>query len=283
MSRSALTRYNRQTNPENAAYDYSTASVAPTSYFIPPVYPQPGYVIPSIAPYPAGLPIPNQPYVPIRLTGDEDDIEDPNNRKSVLPQHGNSQFNINPLLYQNIMENDYFKALYAIKTYHEVLDEVRAVVMHVAPWATGTSRIPSSAFCLLLKLLLMKMTFKQMNGILNNKDNVFIKAIGLLYLRYSCPPTDLWKWFEPHIEDDREIVPSSDPALKMTVGAYAVKLLTDMSYYGTTLPRIPVPIERKIKVYLLLQEEKQKRRKANLKYQEKGLLVAGLKIKAIYR
>jgi hypothetical protein len=32
------------------------------------------------------------------------------------------------------------------------------------------------------------------------------------------------------------------------MGKYVVKLMTELQYYGTLLPRIPVPIERKIKM-----------------------------------
>ena len=41
---------------------------------------------------------------------------------NVLPIYGsNSTFNINTLLYNNIMEADYFKALYQLRTYHEIV------------------------------------------------------------------------------------------------------------------------------------------------------------------
>jgi hypothetical protein len=51
------------------------------------------------------------------------------------PIHGNSStFNINNLLHQNILESEYFRALYQLQTYHEVIDEVHASVKHVEPW-----------------------------------------------------------------------------------------------------------------------------------------------------
>jgi pre-mRNA-splicing factor 38B len=109
----------------------------------------------------------------------------------------------------------------------------------------------------------MKLTFKQMTGILQYKNFPIIRAIGFLYLRYTCPPNEMWKWFEPYLEDDEDIFPSSDKTVCMTVGKYCIKLLTDMSYFGTTLPRIPVPVERKFKVMLLLLEQKIDRRKEN--------------------
>jgi len=69
-----------------------------------------------------------------------------------LPIHGNqTTYNVNTLLANNIMGCDYFRALYPLQTYHEVIDEVYNKVTHVEPWATGTSRLPSTAFCLLFK------------------------------------------------------------------------------------------------------------------------------------
>ena len=223
-------------------------------------------------------------FVPIPLTGDEEDNEDPTAPKTnVLPMYGNSSnYNINNLLYNNIMENEYFRALFQLRTYHEVIDEIYRSADHVEPWQTGTARFPSSAFCLLVKFMLMKLTVKQMKGLLATKDCANVRAIGLLYLRYTCPPTDLWKWYEPYLEDSEQFSPGADKTAKMTIGEYCVKLLTDMQYYGTTLPRIPVPIERKMKVMLLLVEEKKKRRRANLRDQERGLYAPGAKVRAIY-
>lgn len=228
--------------------------------------------------------VPGQPaFVPIPLTGDEEDNDVTAVSSNVLPMYGNSSnFNINNLLYNNVMENEYFRALYQLRTYHEVIDEIYRSVDHVEPWQTGTARFPSSAFCLLVKFMLMKLTLKQMKGLLGTADCTNVRAIGLLYLRYTCPPADLWKWFEPYLEDSEEFTPGADKSVKMTVGDYCIKLLTDMQYYGTTLPRIPVPIERKMKVMLLLLEEKKKRRRNNARDKERGLYCVGAKVRAIY-
>lgn len=318
MSRSALQR-NLLRKPEEASVNPNPNPPNPIAMYPPPFYPNMmmgyppnfmnfpmGSVMPpppplqysvtaggavGMMPYFNNLPQQQEasstsslPFVPIKLSGDEDDIDDPAHReKNTVPMIGNnSTYNINALLHRNILESEYFKALYNLKTYHEVLEEIRICVNHVEPWQTGTSRLPSSAFCLILKLMLMKLTYKQMNGILNAEDNNYIKAIGFLYLRYTCPPADLWKWFESFLEDEEEILPSSNREVKMSVGAYCIKLLTDMQYFGTMLPRIPVPIERNIKVRLLLLEEKKKRRRENLCHVIKGLLSAGAKVKAIY-
>lgn len=223
-------------------------------------------------------------YAPVQVAEVEEDTEPDGSKKSnVLPIHGNSAtYNINNLLYNNVMESEYFRALYQLRTYHEVIDEIFRSVTHVEPWQTGTSRVPSTAFCLLVKFMLMKLTLKQMKGLLGTEDCPYVRAIGLLYLRYTCPPTDLWKWYEPYLEDEEEIRPCSDQSVVMSIGSYCIKLLTDMQYFGTTLPRIPVPIERKMKVMLLLLEEKKKRRRANMRAKEDGKFAPGQKVKAIY-
>jgi len=41
-------------------------------------------------------------------------------------------------------------------------------------------------------------------------------------------------------------------------------MLSDLEYYGTRFPRIPIKIETKIKAKLILNQEKRDRKKANL-------------------
>ena len=205
-------------------------------------------------------------------------------KKNCLPMHGNaSTFNINSLLHRNILESEYFQNLFQLETYHEVLREISARVTHVEPWQTGTSRIPSTASCLLLKLMHMQLTVKQMTGLLtiSNSDHYspHARAIGFLYLRYTCPPGDLYSWFAPHLEDPEEFFPGSDE-VSTTMGDFVWRLLTEMQYFGTTLPRIPVLIERALRVALLLVEDRQRRRRSNMK--NLGAFVAGAIVRAVY-
>eukprot|EP00603_Paraphysomonas_imperforata_P003477 CAMPEP_0114432632 /NCGR_PEP_ID=MMETSP0103-20121206/11257_1 /TAXON_ID=37642 ORGANISM="Paraphysomonas imperforata, Strain PA2" /NCGR_SAMPLE_ID=MMETSP0103 /ASSEMBLY_ACC=CAM_ASM_000201 /LENGTH=475 /DNA_ID=CAMNT_0001602317 /DNA_START=194 /DNA_END=1621 /DNA_ORIENTATION=- len=214
----------------------------------------------------------------------EEQEVDPERAKNILPMTGNtSTFNINTLLYNNIKEADYFKALYQLRTYHEIVDEIYPSVTHVAPWQTGTTRIPSTAFCLLLKFFLMRLTVKQMKGLLHTDDCPFVRAIGFLYLRYTCPASDLWGWFEPFLDDEEEFTPSSDTTLVMTMGQFLTQLLTDMKYFGTTLPRIPVLMERKFRVLLLLLDKRRERRAENMHDLERGKFCKGAKVRAIYQ
>ena len=86
------------------------------------------------------------------------------------------------VLCMNILSSDYFKELFRLKTYHEVIDEIYNHVDHVEPWMTGNCRGPSTAFCLLYKFFTMKLTVKQMHGLLKHPDSPYIRAVSSLLL-----------------------------------------------------------------------------------------------------
>ncbi|EEC79973.1 hypothetical protein OsI_21598 [Oryza sativa Indica Group] len=156
----------------------------------------------------------------------------------------------------NILSSDYFKELYRLKTYHEVIDEIYNQVDHVEPWMTGNCRGPSSAFCLLYKFFTMKLTVKQMHGLLKHPDSPYIRAVGFLYLRYVAEPKTLWSWYEPYIKDDEEFSPGSNGKMT-TMGVYVRDLLLGQVhseqkryYFDSLLPRVPLPILRQVTGHL---------------------------------
>uniref|UniRef100_A0A0E0GX60 Pre-mRNA-splicing factor 38 n=1 Tax=Oryza nivara TaxID=4536 RepID=A0A0E0GX60_ORYNI len=88
----------------------------------------------------------------------------------------NKRVILEKVLSVNILSSDYFKELYWLKTYHEVINMIYNQVIHVEPWMTGNCRGPSSDFCLLYKCFTMKLT------------------VGFVYLRYVTEPKTLWSW-----------------------------------------------------------------------------------------
>ncbi|CAI5707775.1 unnamed protein product [Peronospora effusa] len=202
-------------------------------------------------------------------------------KQDELTIYGNdTTYNLNTLLHQNILQSAYFHELYKFRTYHEVVDEIYYRVDHAEPWSPGTARLPSSCFCLLHKFFLMRLTIKQMQGLLRHTDSPYIRVIGFLYLRFTCDPEELWTWFEPYLEDSEEFNASANPSLKTTIGEWLVKLLEENNYFGTILPRIPKKIEDGIKVKLLLFSRKKERAKENLAIVDR--LLPGTKIRAMY-
>ncbi|XP_024394717.1 pre-mRNA splicing factor SR-like 1 isoform X2 [Physcomitrium patens] len=152
---------------------------------------------------------------------------------------------IERVLCTNILSSDYFKELFSLKTYLEIVDEIYNHVDHVEPWMTGNCRGPSTAFCLLYKLFTMKFTVKQMQDILDHPDSPYIRALGFLYLRYVGDPKTLWDWFEPYVEDTEEFSPGSNGKMT-TMGVYVRDIILNQYYFDTLFPRIPVPILRQI-------------------------------------
>ncbi|RLN28197.1 uncharacterized protein C2845_PM05G25380 [Panicum miliaceum] len=149
------------------------------------------------------------------------------------------------VLCMNILSSEYFKELYRLKTYHEVIDEIYSCVEHVEPWMTGNCRGPSTAFCLLYKFFTMKLTVKQMHGLLKHPDSPYIRAIGFLYLRYVADPKTLWTWYEPYLRDDEEFSPGSNGRVT-TMGVYVRDLILGQYYFDSFLPRIPLPVTRQV-------------------------------------
>ena len=113
-----------------------------------------------------------------------------------------------------------------------------------------------------------------MASMLSHPDSPYIRCTGFLYLRFAAEPSTLWKWFEPYLYDEEpvQITSQGSKQQESTIGQYVRDLLTDMNYYGTLLPRLPVAIERDIKCKLLLAEKNEVRAKRHL---QRGSGVSG--------
>jgi len=84
-----------------------------------------------------------------------------------------------------------------------------------------------------------------MRGLLHHKDSPYIRAIGFLYLRLTCPPKKLWEWFQAYLDDPEDIVPRQK-GRPTTMGKFVKSLLLDQKFFGILFPRIPVPAMREI-------------------------------------
>ncbi|EDS42442.1 conserved hypothetical protein [Culex quinquefasciatus] len=129
-------------------------------------------------------------------------------QNNALPLWGNeSTMNLNPLILANIQGSSYFKvSLFKLKTYHEVVDEIYYQVKHLEPWERGSRKtsgqtgmcggvrgvgaggIVSTAFCLLYKLYTLRLTRKQVNGLLTHTDSPYIRALGFMncFIKSRC-------------------------------------------------------------------------------------------------
>lgn len=110
----------------------------------------------------------------------------------------------------------------------------------------GAGGIISTPFCILYKLYTLKLTRKQVNGLIRHKDSPFIRGIGFLFIRYTQPPQDLWKWLEPYLSDTEAIDPKAGGGAPMTIGEMVHYLLTKPDWFSTLFPRIPIPTQKEI-------------------------------------
>lgn len=94
-------------------------------------------------------------------------------------------------------------------------------------------------------------------------DSPYIRCVGFLYLRYAVEPSSLWKWFEPYLYDEDSVQVTSSSS--KTLGQYVRDLLTEMSYVGTLLPRLPIAVERDLKCKLLLAEKVERRAREHMR------------------
>ena len=99
-------------------------------------------------------------------------------------------------------------------------------------------RVPSQAFCLLAKLINLRLTMTQILELLDSDDNLYVQAVGLLYIRYTANPKDLWRWFANFVENDHEFAPSIDSSKRISLGEYCHNILTDISYYRYSLTHL---------------------------------------------
>lgn len=173
--------------------------------------------------------------------------------------------NLNSMILTNIQSSTYFKQkLFELKTYHEVIDEIYYRVAHLEPWEKGSRRtqgltgmcggvrgvggggIVSTAFCLLYKLYTLKLTRKQVVGLINHQDSPYIRALGFMYIRYTQNPQELWDWYCDYLDDEEEIDVKAGGGLTMQIGQMLRQWLIRLEWFDTLFPRIPVPIQKYI-------------------------------------
>ena len=165
--------------------------------------------------------------------------------------------NLNLLILNNILSCQYFKESIALKTFPEVVQEIIENAFYVEAWAVGMSGVPSTLFCCLYKLMLLKLTENEVNFLKDNQ-NPYVRCTGFLFIRYLSDPKDLWERLSPYLDDEQGFTPRPDKKTVIKIGEFVESLLLDYNYYGTRLPRIPTTIEREIKAKMMKRKIFQK-------------------------
>jgi len=83
----------------------------------------------------------------------------------------------------------------------------------------GAGGVVSSAYCLMYKLSTMKITNKQLQGILNHCDSPYIRGVGFMFIRYAVDPKDIWSWYKDYMYDE-EVRTENETSLHRFRGEY---------------------------------------------------------------
>ena len=104
--------------------------------------------------------------------------------------YGNpTTFNFEIVLRENIVSHEYMRrTARSMTSWGEVIDEIYGHVQHVEPWMSGNVRGPSTAFCLLYRMMELKLNEDQIRRTIEHKDSPYIRAV-----RFSLgmAPTDI--------------------------------------------------------------------------------------------
>ena len=87
-----------------------------------------------------------------------------------------------------------------MRSFEEVIAEIITQVKYTDPWVVGANGVPSSFFCCLYKLMVLRLTEKQVYTLIrpdmlftgseyiSARNNPFVRAAGLLFIRFLSPP-----------------------------------------------------------------------------------------------
>lgn len=106
------------------------------------------------------------------------------------------------------------------------------------------------------KLYTLKLTRKQLNGLLKHADSPYIRGLGFMYIRYALPPSDFFDWYEEFLQDEEEVDPKAGGGQIMTIGQMCRQFLTKLEWFSTLFPRIPVPVQKQIDQKLMEYDRK---------------------------
>ncbi|KAK8810457.1 hypothetical protein WA158_007032 [Blastocystis sp. Blastoise] len=160
-------------------------------------------------------------------------------------------YNMPPMIAENIYESYYFHRLLDIQTFEDVCEEARNSLKDVEPLVVGTSRHPSTAFCILLKFFMYRLSYTELFDLLKEKKCLYLRCIGFLYIRYGIEPKDLWKWLSPYFDEGQLFAPSHDKSYQITIGEYVQRLIDEKNYYSILLSSIPIPLKREMSANII--------------------------------
>eukprot|EP01062_Namystynia_karyoxenos_P058366 TRINITY_DN49923_c0_g1_i1.p1 TRINITY_DN49923_c0_g1~~TRINITY_DN49923_c0_g1_i1.p1 ORF type:complete len:481 (+),score=101.41 TRINITY_DN49923_c0_g1_i1:160-1443(+) len=180
-------------------------------------------------------------------------------------------------LHRNICGDHYYKSLFRCGTVAELIEEAKEEARAVNAWgplqqgdhllgdrksgdflvigrkktdmASHTNETPTRTWCVLFKLFQLRPSERQLRSLIGENSKAILRAIGVLYLRFTQPPATLLEWYRPLLDDDKTRL-ELRPGTHVTMAAFVRSVMLEQCYLETRFPRIPERILRDFRVAL---------------------------------
>jgi len=160
-----------------------------------------------------------------------------NDSNKMIVWNNSKTMNIPDIMHKSILHSQYFKDLYEITDYNEAVQEIVSSVNNLLPTKGLSSNQPSESICLLYKLFTLKLTRRQIEAMFEHR-NVFVKALGLLYVRFTVLPKEQWEFYQNFVCSELKI--EYMPKQVITLGEFVIGIVQEQRFLKTVLfPRIP--------------------------------------------
>jgi len=199
------------------------------------------------------------------------------NKRGPLEIVNSKTYGFSPLLQTHIIESAHFKALLSLENFDQLIDEMYQFADNIEPYMTNSNTTPSALFCCVYRLFTMGIDGRQLQRLLDNMENTYVRCAGFLFIRFGLPSEQLWSWLGEYVLDDEELRPAKDSEWRTTIGEFVEGLLSQDKYYSTPLPRMPMSTKRQLEAKLAPIPQSRKRTKANQEllevYREEGVKI----------
>jgi hypothetical protein len=153
--------------------------------------------------------------------------------------------NLPEAVYKNVRISGFFiQELRLLQTFDEVVNVAKKNIKYCEPWI-GQSTNPSALWCVLWKCFKLRLTRRQVESLLRSQQSPYLRALGLLYIRFCALPETQWELYDSLIYDDDEITLTAVSKTKCTIGQLTRDLIVKVKIFDVIMPRIPVPIHKR--------------------------------------
>jgi pre-mRNA-splicing factor 38B len=153
--------------------------------------------------------------------------------------------NLPEAVYKNVRISGFFvQELRLLQTFDEVVNVAKKNIKYCEPWI-GQSTNPSALWCVLWKCFKLRLTRRQVESLLRSQQSPYLRALGLLYIRFCALPDTQWELYDSMLFDDEEVTLTAVTKNKCTIGQLTRDLIVKVKIFDIIMPRIPVPIHKR--------------------------------------